>query len=288
MSVQPSLYEHNPPESAKPVLKWAGGKTQLLPVLLRALPARYDRYIEPFLGGGALLLRLALPGALAADSNRDLIEFYEVLRDSPDELAEAASSIPVTKHDFYRMRGTDPLSLTGVERAARFLYLNKTCYNGLYRVNRSGRFNTPFGGRTNVRVVNRGALRRASHVLREAELLSADYREALQRAKAGDFVYLDPPYVALGRYSDFKRYTPDFFDQRKHVELAAEARRLAERGVWVLLSNSATETVRSLYRGFHIAEVTATRQINCKATGRGRITELLMANYPLDGLRAIS
>jgi len=272
---------------AKPVLKWAGGKTQLLPILLRALPRAYERYLEPFMGGGALLFRLAIPGAIAGDSNQDLMQFYSVLREDPDELAKAAGSIPVTKTDFYRVRSADPSSLGRVERAARFLYLNKTCYNGLYRVNRRGHFNTPFGGRTNVRVVDRAALRRASGVLKETELLAADYREVLRGAQPGDLVYLDPPYVALGGYSDFKRYTRELFDHRMHVDLASEVRGASDRGVRVLLSNSGTETVRSLYHGFHIAEVDATRQINCKPSGRGRITELLIANYPLDGLHAI-
>jgi DNA adenine methylase len=287
MSAQPTLYEHQHAQPAKPVLKWAGGKTQLLPVLLKVIPLKYGRYVEPFLGGGALLLRLAPSGALAADSNRELVGFYEVVRDAPQELVAAVSRIPVAKEEYYRIRGRDPVSMSPIDRAARFLYLNKTCYNGLYRVNRRGVFNTPFGGRVDVRIVDRGNLLRASRVLENVELRCADYREALVGAMPGDFVYLDPPYVPLGGYSDFKRYTPEFFDHEAHVRLAAEVRRLDQRGVWVLLSNSATETVRSLYNGFHMAQVKASRQINCKPTGRGRIAELLIANYSLDGAHGI-
>jgi len=281
MSAQPTLYSDIVLPRAKPALKWAGGKSQLLPVLLRAMPAGFSRYVEPFLGGGALLFHLARPGSVASDSNKELIRFYEVVRDSPGELLEAVAALPITKEHYYRIRRCDPQSLSAIERAARFVYLNKTCYNGLHRVNRKGQFNTPFGGRSDVRVVDPLNLPKASNVLKHVKMCCADYEETLSQVARGDFVYLDPPYVPLGGYSDFKRYTSSFFDDREHVRLAQQVRRIAELGALVLVSNSATERVKALYRGFHMAEVEATRQINCKPTGRGRVTELLIANYPL-------
>jgi DNA adenine methylase len=270
---------------AKPILKWAGGKTQLLKVLVASLPKSFNRYIEPFLGGGALLFRLALAGALASDSNQELIQFYGIVRDRADELLAAVTKLPVAREVYYTLRSADPESMDPISRAARFLYLNKTCYNGLHRVNRKGQFNTPFGGRTHVRVVDPDNIRRAAKVLAQTELLCADYRDILHNAEPGDFVYLDPPYLPLGGYSDFKRYTPQFFGHEDHIQLAADFRDLAARRVQALLSNSANPAIEELYSDFPMIRVRASRQINCRANGRGQITELLIANYDLGWTR---
>ncbi len=239
------------------------------------------------MGGGALLFHLALPGSLAADSNPELVQFYEVVRDEPDQLVEAVRQMKVTKAEYYRLRALRPETLGRVECAARFLYLNKTCYNGLYRVNRNGQFNTPFGGRTNVSLVAPGNLHKASAILRCVDLVCADYVDVLRSAREGDFVYLDPPYLPLGGYSDFRRYTPRFFGKADHVALAREFRGLSERGVKALLSNAAHRTIENLYEGYSIVRVKATRQINCRADGRGQIEELLIANYPLEPVNVV-
>ncbi len=266
----------------KPVLKWAGGKTQLLKVLLSVLPQFAGRYIEPFLGGGALFFHLAPCDAVVSDSNEELVQFYAVVRDYPEELARAASDLTVSRESYYELRSARPDSMEPIARASRFLYLNKTCYNGLHRVNRRGEFNTPFGGRTDVRVVDVDNLCRASQVLKRVDLRCADYRAAIDGAKAGDFVYLDPPYLPVGRYSDFKRYTREFFGEQDHALLAKRFRDLTQRGVLALLSNSASPAVEQLYSGFPMRRVQASRQINCRAGGRGRVTELLIANFDLD------
>jgi DNA adenine methylase len=169
-----------------------------------------------------------------------------------------------------------------VERAARFIYLNKTCYNGLYRVNRQGVFNTPFGGRSDVKIVERASLMNASALLRACTLTQEDFEVILDHASPGDFVYIDPPYWPLEGYADFKRYTRDFFGKEDHRRLAACFRRLSDRGIKALLSNSSCPEVKNLYRGFHQVEVSATRQINCISTKRGKIKELLVTNYPLE------
>lgn len=286
---QPTLYSAGPSIfPSKPVLKWAGGKSQLLAELVRAVPQQFNKYIEPFLGGGALLFRLARPDAIASDSNEDLMQFYGAVREHPRGVIAAVSAMPVSREFFYDLRSRAPESMDPVQRAARFLYLNKTCYNGLHRVNQKGEFNTPFGGRTNVRLVDVDNLHAVSRVLAQTQLHCTDYREVLDLAKPGDFVYLDPPYLPLGGYSDFRRYTPHFFGQDDHVQLAESFRCLAERGAMVLLSNSANPVVEELYAGFVIRRVKASRQINCRPEGRGQITELLIANYALDAPDAIS
>ena len=150
----------------RPLLKWAGGKSQLMAVLHRAMPREFSRYAELFFGGGALFWSLGLPGSLVADSNPELMNFYEVVRDAPKELLAAVRGLPITKDDYYRIRRLRPGKLTGLDRAARFVYLNKTCYNGLYRVNRDGQFNTPFGGRTDVAVLDEQDVQAASSLLR--------------------------------------------------------------------------------------------------------------------------
>jgi DNA adenine methylase len=272
----------------KPLLKWAGGKTQLLPDLRKAMPPKFSRYVEPFLGGGALFFNLSHPGSLVADSNQELIHFYAMVRDFPDALFDAANAIPITKENFYRVRSQSPDSLGPIQRAARFIYLNKTCYNGLHRVNRKGQFNTPFGGKTTVMILDKENVLKASEVLKLSELVCADYTAIIQRVTPGDFVYLDPPYMPIGKYADFRRYTSQFFSEQDHVRLAEEFSKLAERGINALLSNSFNERILTLYRGHWHSCVAATRQINCQPTGRGKIKELLVSNYHLEGFDVLS
>ena len=266
----------------RPLLKWAGGKTQLLGILRKAIPREFSRYAEVFFGGGALYWSLGLPGSVVADSNPELIHFYQVVQDMPGDLLSAVSQMTVTKAEYYRVRGLEPKDLSCVDRAARFVYLNKACFNGLYRVNRNGQFNTPFGGRTDVRILNEGDVKAASRLLQQSYILCADFTESLSLLREGDFVYLDPPYLPISRYSDFRRYTRNFFSEEHHIRLAAEFAKLSGRGVKALLSNSATDKIRCLYKGYHCVTVMASRHINCNGNGRGKIPELLIANYPLE------
>jgi len=267
---------------ARPLVKWAGGKNALLPILRRLLPHDLERYAEVFVGGGALFFNLAFPNSLISDTNDELIHFYSIVRDLPEALLESVRRMPISAEFYYQLRAKDPGSLEPVERAARFIYLNKTCYNGLYRVNRQGQFNTPFGKRTNVTILAQEELHRASALLRQTEISCEHYTHALSRLKEGDFAYLDPPYLPVGHYSDFNRYTRDFFTEADHVTLANEYAQLGRQGVKALLSNSYHERILSLYKGFEVTIVTASRQINCDPSRRGEIREVIVANYPVE------
>jgi DNA adenine methylase len=264
----------------RPFLKWAGGKTRLLPVLRQSVPDKaFRRYIEPFLGGGALFFDLAPDAAVLSDSNPELISCYEVVRDAPEELIKELSHYSVSEAEFYRIRGLRPLELSPIERAARFIYLNKTCYNGVYRVNKNGDFNTPFGHYTNVSLVDEANLRRASELLKNAVLRCQDYQSVLSCADKNDFVYFDPPYMPVGKYSDFKRYTREFFYEADHERLAQVYSSLAKKGCFVLLSNSYHERIADLYSDFVQTKVQVPRFVNCKGDGRGDVAELLISNY---------
>jgi DNA adenine methylase len=278
---QGKLFAQEPEElRVKPFLKWAGGKTRLLSALRQSLPPRgFNRYFEPFVGGGAFFFDLSPNESFLSDSNPELINCYEVVRERPDELIDALSRFRVNESEFYRVRALEPEELPTITRAARLIYLNKTCYNGLYRVNKQGRFNTPYGRHSNVTLVNTGNLKAASKLLRRAKLFCGDYQTVLEVAEKGDFVYLDPPYVPVGKFSDFKRYTKDQFYEADHELLAGVFQRLAVRGCFVLLSNSFNEKTSKLYAGFVQRTVQMPRFVNCKGEGRGHVEELLISNY---------
>jgi len=187
----------------KPFLKWAGGKSRLLPALHRCAPKKFGCYFEPFLWGGALFFGLCPQNAVLSDSNDELIHCYRIVRDRPEEVIERLSKLKVSEEEFYKIRAMRSEVLSAVARAARFIYLNKTCFNGLYRVNKNGLFNTPFGRNRIASLVDRANLRRASRALQEARLQCADYSAVLQCAVAGDFIYSDPPYLPISTYSHF-------------------------------------------------------------------------------------
>jgi len=262
----------------RPFLKWAGGKAQLVPDLRRHLPAAFGRYFEPFLGGGALFFAAQPRRATLADCNADLIEVYRVVQGDVEALIERLGRWPHSRADYYAARAQDPAALTPVERAARFIYLNRTCYNGLYRVNRQGRFNVPFGRYTNPRICDTDTLRAASHALRRANLRVADFAASTRQAGAGDLVYCDPPFDPLSKTALFTSYTAGGFGADEQARLARTCADLAARGCRVLVSNSDTPLIRDLYRDFCIVELQARRAINRNANGRGPVTELLIFN----------
>ena len=264
---------------ATPFLKWAGGKGQLLDQLLPLLPASYQRYIEPFLGGGALFFAISPARALLADLNYELITTYQMVRDQPAALADRLAQHRAchNKEYYYRIRAArpdDPL-----EVAARLIYLNKTCFNGLYRVNRSGQFNVPMGSYVNPRIYNRANLFAAAQALAAADLCAADYRATLDQARAGDFVYLDPPYVPLSASASFTSYTSSNFGEREQRQLAEVFCELDRRGCYMMLNNSATPLTRQLYAGFEQRVIPAARAINSKGDRRGPVEELVVVNY---------
>jgi DNA adenine methylase len=268
---------------ADPIIKWAGGKRNLRGQLLPLVPPGFNTFYEPFIGGGAFFLALAPRAAVLGDANGELIQLYTAVRDEPDAVMAALDAMQPYALDeawFYAMRARLPETLSPVERAARFIYLNKTCYNGLYRVNRRGEFNVPFGRyATAPALYNRDNLRRVACLLHGAELRHGDFADVLADAGAGDFVYLDPPYVPLTPTASFTRYTRGAFGLADQERLARTVRDLDARGCRVLLSNSDTPLVRELYAGFHIDEVYAPRNINSDPRARQKIRELAVRNY---------
>jgi len=264
-------------EGARPFLKWAGGKRQLLPSLLRHAPENPRRYFEPFVGGGALFFALRPRKAVLADVNKRLIRAYKGVRNDVDRVIRLLKRYPHDSEFFYAFRDAKIDDGTDAEVAAWFIYLNKTGFNGLYRVNRANRFNVPFGRYVDPTICNEPVLRACSAALANADLRVEDFESVVQKAKRGDFVYFDPPYVPLSATSSFTSYTSGGFGDAEQRRLRDTARRLKERGVHILLSNSSAQSVRELYaEGFDITEVSATRVVNSKATGRGAVVELLI------------
>ncbi len=267
------------PARARPFLKWAGGKGRLLEQLRPLLPARFARYFEPFAGGAALFFDLRPEHAELTDINSELIDCYRAVRDKVEPVIGALKRHRYDETHYYRVRAIDPASLARPERAARTIYLNKTGYNGLYRVNRSGKFNVPMGRYTNPRVCDADNLRACSAALKGVEVQVRDFETQVARARAGDFVYFDPPYVPVSDTADFTSYAPGGFGLDGQRRLAALFASLARRGVHVVLSNSDTPLVRELYRGFRIARVLAARNINSRGALRGKVGEVVVTSF---------
>jgi DNA adenine methylase len=269
-------------DGAAPFLKWAGGKGQLLDVILPRLPAEITgTYVEPFIGGGAVFFELARQGRIRRaklfDRNAELVDTYLAVRDEVEAVIEALGVHRNDEGYYYEVRAIDPSTLTRPARAARTIFLNRVGYNGLYRVNSSGRFNVPFGRYRNPRICDAPGLRHASHALALAEIVASDFEEACSVAVAGDVVYLDPPYIPLSRTANFTSYAEGRFGEEEHKRLATTFARVVDRGAYALLSNSDTELSRALYQGFKQVSVEATRAINSKADRRGVVSELLVA-----------
>jgi DNA adenine methylase len=264
---------------ATPFLKWAGGKTELLPEIEKRLPRSFATYWEPFIGGGAVYFRLSPASAVISDGNEELVNCYQIVRDNVEELIAALRKHSNNKEHFLQTRRMQPWQLEPVDRAARLIYLNKTCYNGLYRVNQRGEFNVPFGRYENPRISDEHGLRDCSRVLRGADIVCRDFRHLLYKAKPGDFVYFDPPYTPVSKTSSFTAYSEAPFDQREQKALKQVFNALDDRGCHVMLSNSDTEFTRRLYHKFNMQAVQASRAINCRAEKRGKISELIITNY---------
>lgn len=254
---------------AKPILKWAGGKTQMLNDILPKIPISYGKYIEPFLGGGALFFALQPEKSVIADSNPELINMYRQVADNVDEVIDHLRQYENTKEMFYTVREQDWSFLSKSEAAARTIFLNKTCFNGLFRVNKKGQFNVPYGKYKNPKICDIEALRAASSVLQKAEILCGDYMLVLEHyAQPDDFIFLDPPYLPVSAYSDFKRYTKEQFYEEDHIELAKQIMRLHEMGCHVVLTNSNHPLVHELYSPFNIDVVQTKRYISCSGGNR--------------------
>lgn len=257
------------PMQAKPILKWAGGKTQMLGELIPKVPASYGRYIEPFFGGGAMFFALQPENAVIADSNPELINMYRQVASHVEDVIKYLRTYENTSEMFYAVRSLEWTALPKAEAAARTIYLNRTCFNGLYRVNKQGCFNVPFGRYKNPKICDEEGLRAASEVLKKAEILCGDYILVLEHyAQPGDFVFLDPPYLPISEYSDFKRYTKEQFYEEDHIELAKMVMTLHERGCHIILTNSNHPLVHELYAPFTIEVIQTKRHISCNGSTR--------------------
>lgn len=254
---------------AKPVLKWAGGKTQLLSDLLPKVPSSYGRYIEPFLGGGAMFFALQPENAIISDSNPELINMYHQIADNVDDVIYHLKKYVNTEDEFYSVRDLDWTVLSKAEAAARTIFLNRTCFNGLYRVNKQGKFNVPYGKYKNPKICDEEGLYAASEALKKAVILCGDYFLVLEHyAQPGDFVFLDPPYLPVSENADFKRYTKEQFYKEDHIELSKMITKLHERGCYVILTNSNHPLVHELYSSYRIDVIQTKRHISCDGNTR--------------------
>ena len=266
-----------------PFLKWVGGKRQLLNEIRSFIPNRFNRYFEPFLGGGAVFFDLMPMHASLNDVNSELVNCYEVVRDNVEALVEHLHRHKYEKDYFLAQRGLDRAKgglakLSKLERASRFIYLNRTGFNGLYRVNSKGFFNVPFGRYKNPNLVNIKGLRSCSQALQSAKITNRDFSEILAECKRDDFVYLDPPYVPVSPTASFTQYAKDNFGKAEQERLALDLHKLNQKGVQFLASNSYTPLVLELYSGLSIHTVYAKLAINSQPDGRHAIKEVLISN----------
>ncbi|MBD3184168.1 Dam family site-specific DNA-(adenine-N6)-methyltransferase [Candidatus Poribacteria bacterium] len=273
---------------AKPFLKWAGGKQKLLDEYDKYFPTHFNHYFEPFVGGGAVFFHLWNIGKFSKevflfDSNKELINTYRVVRDKIEELITAIS-VHKKKHNkdyYYKIRSLDRknIYLNNVERAARTIYLNKTCYNGLYRVNSKGQFNVPMGSYKNPSILYEEVLRTASKALQIAHIECMDFREIVDYTKEDDFIYFDPPYKPVSKTSSFTSYTSDKFNDKDQKALAYIFNELTRKKCLCMLSNSYSPLILELYKDFRIEIVRTNRSINSNPDGRGDIKEVVVLNY---------
>lgn len=270
-----------------PIVKWAGGKTQLLREITLLLPTEaITTYCEPFLGGGAMFFCIQPGVAYINDINSGLMNVYNVIKYYPETLIAELSGYENTAEFYYQIRGLDRnferfAALSAVKQAARFIYLNKTCFNGLYRENKQGQFNVSYGKYKNPNFVNAPGIRSMSQYFNAANIIftSVDLSQVLNNLPSGTFVYLDPPYDPVSETSNFTNYTKYGFTKEDHKRLHECCDALTARGIKFMLSNSDTDFIRSLYAGYNITEVLAKRFINCNGNGRGTVKELIIRNY---------
>lgn len=270
----------------QPVLKWAGGKRQLLSEILKYIPTKgITTYYEPFLGGGAVLLHLQPSKAVVNDTNKELINVYTVIRDHVEELIEDLQKHTNDEDYYYTVREKDRTgeleNMTDVQKASRIIFINKTCYNGLFRVNKHGHLNVPFGNYKKPNFTNEIVLRAVSNYLRKNSIkfMSVDFEESLKGIRKNSFAYLDPPYFPISDSSSFTGYTLDGFNKDDQIRLKKVCDKLSKRGVKFLLSNSAAPFILDLYKDYNIEIVGANRSINSVGSKRGEIEEVLVRNY---------
>jgi DNA adenine methylase len=281
----------------RPIVKWAGGKTKLLAELVARMPGEIGTYAEPFSGGAALFFAIADPSekyarkfdrAILADRNEELVIAYNAVKRDVDAVIRELSEYKYDRDLFYATRSKDPKSLTDAARAARLLFLNRTCFNGLWRVNSKGEFNVPFGRYKNPTICDEAGLRAASRALARAEIVHSDFSDVTRDLGRGDFVYFDPPYAPVSSTSDFTAYAAGGFGHADQVRLTTEVEALRDRGALVMLSNADTPVTRALYKEFTMAIVGVSRSINSDASKRGEIAELIVTTWGIPGIETPS
>jgi len=275
----------------QPFVKWVGGKRGLLKQILPLFPKKFNDYYEPFVGGGAVFFELFSKGILKnkkvilSDINEELVNTYNIIKNNPFELIAKLEKYKEqhSKEFYYQIRELDRKedykNLSNLERATRFIYLNKTCFNGLYRVNKKGYFNTPIGSYKNPNIVDRNVILSASEALQNVIIKHQSFKEILKEVKKDDLVYFDPPYYPLNDTSNFTSYDSNCFLEDEQFELFEVFDKLSDRGVKVVQSNSDTKFIKDLYKDYDIKIVNANRFINSKSSGRGKITEVVIRNY---------
>jgi DNA adenine methylase len=276
-------------EKPKPFVKWVGGKRQLLAQFRRLNlypPEKFDirtgRYFEPFVGGGAVFFDLLPEKGFLSDLNKELVTTYNVIKNDVEGLIASLKKHKIDKEYFLNIRAKDSKALDDLAVASRFIFLNRTCFNGLYRVNSKGGFNVPYGKYANPLICDESNLRKVSKSLQNIEIKHQDYKEVLGTAKKGDFVYFDPPYYPVSKTASFTSYTAEAFLDKEQIELRDTVLELNKRGCFVMLSNSDTPFINKIYsglKGIRVNKVEAGRAINSKGSGRGKITEVLVTNY---------
>ena len=267
------------------LIKWAGGKKQLLEQFKKFFPKKIERYFEPFVGGGTIAFYLLkthpeIKKIFLSDTNKELITTYNIVKNDVEELIKLLKKYKL-KHNkdfYYKIRAEDIKTLNSLQIAARFIYLNKTCFNGLYRVNSKGQFNVPIGSYKNPKICDEKDLREISKFLKKDDIKVAQFYKATKKAKKGDFIYFDPPYYPIKKES-FTTYTKDNFLGEEQKKLAKLFRRLDKKGCKIMLSNSDTDFIKNLYEGYYLYFVKANRMINCDSTKRGKINEVIITNY---------
>lgn len=275
-----------------PVLKWVGGKRQLLKEILPLIPNDISTYYEPFVGGGAVLFSLQPKKAHINDYNIELINVYKIIMNNPNDLIKILEDHEEKNNAeyFYKIRQLDRTSdyknLSAVERAARIIYLNKTCYNGLYRVNQAGQFNSPYGKYRNPNIINSPTIKALNNYFNNNQITitSGDYKDSLKniRTNTKTFVYLDPPYYPLSTSSSFTGYTDNGFGEKQQIELKNECDKLNNKGIKFLLSNSSCDFIDELYKNdYNIKIIKAKRVLNSDGNKRGEIDEVLISNYDI-------
>lgn len=272
-------------ELCKPFLKWAGGKRQLLSVINERIPGKFSTYYEPFVGAGAVLFDMQPKKAIINDANKELINVYKVIKNDIDELILDLKNHVNEENYYYDVRKLDRTdgykNMSDIKKASRILYLNKTCYNGLFRVNQQGQFNVPFGRYKNPNIVNEETLRAVHDYLNnnDIRILNVDFEEAIKYMRKEAFVYFDPPYHPISDTSSFTGYTTDGFDAEDQKRLKKLCDSLDDRGCRFLLSNSSADLILDLYSDYNLEYVDANRSINSKGDSRGEIEEVLVRNY---------